>query len=85
MILIDSIRQLRGLFEENKEEITKYNVGFFPKVALVGGAVTVIAFLGSFFYEILEQGRTVYGLACIGCLFYYRFFRCFSLINQNVS
>lgn len=68
MILIDSIKQLQQLYDENKKEITKYNAGFIPKVAMVGAAVTGIAFIGSFYYAILEQARGAYGLACLGCM-----------------
>ena len=73
MILIDSIKQLRQLFEDNKKEITKYNAQFFAKVALVGAAVTGIAFVGSFFYGILEAARNAYGWAFLGCMIFFLF------------
>ena len=73
MIIIDSIRQLRQLFEENKKEITRYNAAFFSKVALVAAAVTGIAFAGSFFYEILEEARNAYGWAFLGCVIFFLF------------
>lgn len=65
MVLIDSIKQLNQLYEENKKEITKYNAKFLPKVAMVAIAVTGIAFAGSFFYDILKEARLPYAIVCI--------------------
>jgi len=73
MTIIDSIKQLNKMFEENKKEIAKYNAKYLLKVAMVGAAVTGIAFVGGFFYEILEAARLQYGLACIACILLFFF------------
>ena len=68
MILLDSIRQLDKMFEENKRGIEKYNAKFFPMVAIVGAFVTGIALVGGFYYEILERARYQYALGFVACM-----------------
>lgn len=71
MALMDSFKQLDLLFEDNKKEIKKMNAKFMSQVALVSTAVTIIAFVGGFFYEILERAQTSYAIAGMACMLCY--------------
>lgn len=71
MEVIESISQLNQLFEDNKKEIAKSNAEFLPQVSLVGAFVTGIAFVGGFFYTILEEAQNQYALGFFMCLISY--------------
>lgn len=65
--------KLQHLFEDNKEAIIKYNVNFYPKLAVVGIVITIIAIVGSFVHSDLKEARLMYCITGGICLALYLF------------
>lgn len=61
--------KMQHLFEENQKAIKTYNLNIYPKLAVVGIAISVIALIGSFLHEDLKDARVMYciiGTICTG-------------------
>lgn len=65
--------KVQHLLEENKEAVKKYNVNFYPKLAVVGVVISIIALVGSFMHIGLEEARGMYCITAGICLVLYFF------------
>jgi len=73
MFSIHRGKSMGEMFRQNRESIREYNTKIYPKIALVGGAITGISFAASFVTVDMADARWMYGLMCALCCLLYVF------------